>query len=176
MNGDDAVLLAEIAAGSERAFNTLIDRHQQALRAFLRTVVSDPSDADDVAQEIFLTVWKHAGAFRGGASVRSWLFAIAWRRVKDVQRSHFRRRARETTRDGPASAGPHDGAFALERIALERALMGLPADQRAAVTLCLAWGLTHEEAAAALELPLGTVKSHVARGRARLLAALREPS
>jgi RNA polymerase sigma-70 factor (ECF subfamily) len=176
MNGDDAALLTEIAAGSERAFNTLIDRHQQALRAFLRAFVNDPSDADDVAQETFLAVWRNAGVFRGRSSVRSWLFAIAWRRVKDAQRSRFRRLARETAQDGPAPLERDEAALTLERLAIERALADLPADQRAAVSLCLAWGLTHDEAAAALELPLGTVKSHVARGRARLLAALREPS
>lgn|SRR5665213_3304803 len=176
MNSDDAALLVEIAAGSERAFNTLIDRHQQPVRAFLRTIVSDQSDADDLAQETFLTVWRSASAFRGRSSVRSWLFAIAWRRAKDVQRLRFRRLAREAAQPGPTQPEPHQPALALELIALDRALASLPADQRAAVSLCLAWGLTHDEAAEALELPLGTVKSNVARGRARLVAAMREPS
>lgn len=176
MDADDAALLAEIAAGSERAFNTLIDRRQQAVRAFVHTIVGDPSDADDVAQETFLAVWRQAGAFHGRSSVRSWLFAIAWRRVKDLQRSRFRRLAREAAQGEPAVPARDEAAQALHRIALDRALADLPADQRAVVSLCLAWELTHDEAAAALQLPLGTVKSHVARGRARLLEALKEPS
>src|SRR4249919_2543143 len=95
MNGDDPHLLAAICDGSERAFNTLIDRHQQAVRTFLRGL-TNRDDADDIAQETFLAAWTHARSFKGGASVRSWLFAIAWRKAKDSQRRWFRRSRRDT--------------------------------------------------------------------------------
>jgi RNA polymerase sigma-70 factor (ECF subfamily) len=173
MDLDDAALLVAIREGSEHAFNRLIDRHQQGVRLFLRGLVAY-ADADDIAQETFLAAWSQAGGYRGGASVRSWLFAIAWRKAKDHHRSAFRRRQRES--DYLEAAAPDDGPSPEDRVAVTQALQGLPLDQRAAVLLCLAEGLTHTEAAAALDMPLGTVKSHVARGRDRLRAALGESS
>jgi RNA polymerase sigma-70 factor (ECF subfamily) len=173
MESDDAALVSRIREGSERAFNLLIDRHQQAVRGFLRRLLASAADADDIAQETFLAVWEGAGQYRGGSSVRSWLCAIAWRKAKSAQRSWFRRRARETDWQAEG-AGPVDGASPEDRLAVRKALMALPIEQRAAVALCLAEGFSHAEAAEALGAPLGTVKSHVARGRARLLEVLSE--
>jgi RNA polymerase sigma-70 factor (ECF subfamily) len=170
MADDDSALIAEIRNGSERAFNILIDRHQQAVRGFLRRLLFDVSEADDLAQETFLVAWTQPGSYRGDASVRSWLCAIAWRKAKSAQRAWFRRRTRETRWADDAdrvSAPPPP-----EAAAVIRALEELPIEQRAAIILCLSHGFSHAEAAAILDSPLGTVKSHVARGRARLLAAL----
>jgi RNA polymerase sigma-70 factor (ECF subfamily) len=166
MAEDDAALLAAVRDGSARAFNSLIDRHQQAVRMFLRRL-TNVADADDIAQETFLAAWMQAGSYRGGGSVRSWLFAIAWRKAQGAHRSRFRLWRRdaayhEAAEDGVPPTPPED------LVALEQALAGLAIDQRAALVLCLAFGLTHEEAAKALGLPLGTVKSHVLRGRERL--------
>src|SRR6185503_17971602 len=105
MEDEDPALLAAVCDGSERAFNTLIDRHQQAVRIFLRRLAGR-EDADDIAQETFLAAWTQARSFRGGSSVRSWLFSIAWRKAKDAQRRWFRARRRDTAyvdmADGPA--------------------------------------------------------------------------
>lgn len=170
MAEDDAALLAAVRDGSARAFNTLIDRHQQAVRMFLRRLTNF-ADADDIAQETFLAVWMQAGSFKGGGSVRSWLFAIAWRKAKGAHRSRFRTQQRDAAYHEAATEEAHP-ASAEDRIALEQALAGLAIDQRAALVLCLGFGMTHEEAALALELPLGTVKSHVLRGRERLRSVL----
>jgi RNA polymerase sigma-70 factor (ECF subfamily) len=173
MESDDAALLAEIREGSDRAFNLLIDRHQQAVRGFLRRLLGSAADADDVAQETFLAAWQDAGGFRGGSSVRSWLCAIAWRKARSAQRSWFQRRAREQDWQAEgADSGLGESAPVEDRLAVKAALMALPIEQRAAVALCLAEGFSHAEAAEALGAPLGTVKSHVARGRARLLEVL----
>src|SRR5882724_9993510 len=172
MEDEDAALLAAVCEGSERAFNRLVDRHQQAVRNFLRRVVG-PNDADDVAQETFLAVWTQARSFRGGAPVRSWLFGIAWRKVKDTQRSWFRRSQRDTEWQKAADDDRSDDVGEI-RHALEQALVSLSLDQRAAVMLCLAYGFSHGEAAEALNMPLGTVKSHVTRGRDRLREVLGE--
>lgn len=175
MESDDAALLARIRDGSDRAFNLLIDRHQQAVRGFLRRLMASAADAEDIAQETFLAVWEGAGGYRGGSSVRSWLCAIAWRKARSAQRSWFRRRARESDWQAEAASLDLDeGASPEDRLAVRKALMALPLEQRAAVALCLAEGFSHAEAAEALGAPLGTVKSHVARGRARLLEALSE--
>lgn len=170
MDEDDRALVARICEGSDRAFNLLIDRHQQAVRGFLRRLLPSAEDADDIAQETFLAAWQGARRFRGGASVRSWLCAIAWRKAKAAQRSWFRMRARDTSYEAETAA--ESGAPAEDLIAVRQALLGLPLQQRAAVALCLAEGFSHAEAAEALGAPLGTVKSHVTRGRARLIEAL----
>lgn len=168
---DDAALLRGVGEGSEQAFNRLVDRHQQAVRTFLRKLAGP--DAEDVAQEVFIAVWRRAHSFRGSASVRSWLFAIAWRKAKDSQRRWFRRARRETEWGDATSSEALPTTDGI-RFAVEQALAALPLDQRAAVMLCLAHGFTHAEAAEVLQLPLGTVKSHISRGREKLRALIGE--
>jgi RNA polymerase sigma-70 factor (ECF subfamily) len=170
MTDDDRALIDQIRDRSERAFNVLIDRHQQAVRGFLRRLLADASDADDLAQETFIVAWTRPASYRGDASVRSWLCAIAWRKARGAQRAWFRRRARETRWAGDVEQiGP---APSPESAVIARALAALPIEQRAAVVLCLIQDFSHAEAARILGAPLGTVKSHVARGKARLLAVL----
>jgi RNA polymerase sigma factor (sigma-70 family) len=138
------------------------------VRSFLRRALDDPADAEDIAQEAFVTAWSSLWRYRGRASFRSWLCAIAWRKALSFRRSRGRERARieRLETDAPPQGSPD------ARLDLERALRGLPGDQRAAVALCLGADFSHAEAADALGLPLGTIKSHVQRGRAKLLAAL----
>ena len=176
MDEDEAALVARIREGSERAFNLLIDRHQQAVRGFLRRLLASAADADDIAQETFLAAWGGIRGYRGGASVRSWLCAIAWRKAKTAQRAWFRRRTREADYTLETSGDGERRASAEDRLAVKQALLTLPIEQRAAVALCLAQGFSHAEAAETLGAPLGTVKSYVTRGRTRLLEALSEIS
>ena len=166
----DESLVAEAQAGSTEAFSRLVDRHQQALRAFLRRACGDWALADDLAQETFLTAWSRIGRLKTGASVRAWLCGIGYNKHLTARRSAGRDRARDALYE--AERPPGSQACNEDRIALEAAMADLPAEQRACVALCLAADFSHAEAAVALDLPLGTVKSHVARGRARLLVAL----
>ena len=168
MNDDDAVLLAAVRDGSELAFNMIVDRHQRAVRTFLRRVIGNESDADDLAQETFLIAWRQARSFRGESSVRSWLCGIAWRKAKEAQRTWARRRARDTEHHTRSSSDAVTANME-DRLAVKRALAALPLEQRAVVTLCLVCGFSHSEAAAILGVALGTVKSHVLRGRERLI-------
>jgi RNA polymerase sigma-70 factor (ECF subfamily) len=172
MDPDDAELLARIRDGSDLAFNLLIERHQKAVRGFLRRLMDNAADADDIAQDTFLAAWESARQFRGASSVRSWLCAIAWRKAKSAQRSWFARREREAGYHADNSDDGGMRASAEDRMAVRQALLELSVEQRAAVALCLAEGFSHAEAAEALGAPLGTVKSHVTRGKARLLEAL----
>jgi RNA polymerase sigma factor (sigma-70 family) len=167
---DDRALIAAIRGGSEPAFNILVDRHQQALRMFLRRLLGNDADADDMAQETFLAAWTHARSFRDG-EVRSWLCGIAWRKAKGAQRSWFRRSARDTAHHD-LSSGVAGGASIEDRLAVKVVLQTLPLEQRAALTLCLVCGFSHLEAAKILGVALGTVKSHVLRGRERLREAI----
>ena len=166
----DESLVAAAQGGSAEAFSRLVERHQQAVRAFLRRACGNWAQADDLAQETFLAAWTRIGRLNAGASVRAWLCGIGYNKHLSAIRSAGRDRAREgayeadrdLTLDAPAE----------DKLALEAAMAGLPAEQRACVALCLAADFSHAEASDALGLPLGTVKSHVSRGRARLLQAL----
>jgi len=168
----DEALVKAAQGGSAEAFSRLVERHQQAVRAFLRRACGDWAQADDLAQETFLAAWSRIGRLKAGASVRAWLCGIGYNKHLTAIRSAGRERARgaayEADREVSLEAAPED------RLALERAMAGLPAEQRACVALCLAAEFSHAEAAEALGMPLGTVKSHVSRGRARLLQALGE--
>jgi RNA polymerase sigma-70 factor (ECF subfamily) len=170
MEGLDEALVAEARAGSASAFERLVARHQQAVRAFLRRTCGDWALADDLAQETFLAAWSRLGRLQAGASVRAWLCGIGYNKHLTTLRSAGRDRARDAAYQ--AQNMPSAQAMTDERLALERAMSHLPTDQRACIALCLAADFSHAEAAEALGLPLGTVKSHVTRGRERLFAAL----
>jgi len=130
-------------------------------------------EADDVAQDAFLAAWSSLRSLRNPEGVRAWLCGIAWRKAQDRIRSRRRTATRDAlwleTLDVPAGVHPRD------RVALAAAMAELSPEARACVALCLADGWSHGEAATALGLPPGTVKSHIARGRARLLSALGGP-
>ena len=144
--------------------------HQQALRAFLRRLTGNEAEADDLAQEAFVFAWEKMSRFDPTREFRPWLFGIAWRKYRERRRGWRRLLARETayaeTRETMEDADPG------LRLDLTAACAALPPDQRAAVLLCLALDFSHDEAARALSLPLGTVKSHIARGREKLSAFL----
>lgn len=166
----DEALVAAAQGGSTEAFSRLVERHQQPLRAFLRRACGDWAMADDLAQETFLAAWSRIGRLKAGSSVRAWLCGTGYNKHLSALRSAGRERARairyEEDRAPRPEAAPED------RLALEAAMADLPAEQRACVALCLAADFSHAEAAEALDMPLGTVKSHISRGRARLLEAL----
>jgi RNA polymerase sigma-70 factor (ECF subfamily) len=165
----DAPLVRAARAGSQVAFGRLVERHQQGLRGFLRRAAC--ADADDIAQEAFVTAWSSLPRLREDEGFRPWLYGIAWRKALTHARSSARSASRD--HDWTREQDREEGGLAVEdRLALQAALADLAPDQRAAVTLCLADGWTHGEAADALGLPLGTIKSHVARGRDKLLSVL----
>ena len=166
----EPALVARARAGSADAFGRLVHMHQHGLRAFLGRL--SPVDADDIAQETFVFAWEHIARFDPARPFRPWLFGIGWRKFREGKRSFLRRLMRQ----GRAAENveivfqPDPGL----KLDLARAVAGLPAEQKAALLLCLACEFTHAEAAEALAMPLGTVKSHVARGREKLCATLGE--
>lgn len=164
---DEALVLAA-RDGSATAFQALVARHQQGVRSFLRRLCDEPADADDIAQDTFLAAWSGLWRFDGRSSFRSWLCAIAWRKRLSAERSRRRSRRREGAYQPPPTLqGGLEGG-----IDVKAALASLPVEQRAVVALCLGADFSHAEAAQALSMPLGTIKSHVQRGRAKLMAAL----
>ena len=154
----DESLVAAAQAGSTEAFSRLVERHQPPVRAFLRRACGDWAQADDLAQETFLAAWSRIGRLKAGASVRAWLCGIGYNKhltaVRSAGRERVRGAAYEADRDETVDAAPED------KLALERAMAGLPSEQRACVALCLAADFSHAEAAEALNMPLGTVKMY----------------
>ena len=135
------------------------------MRSFLARVTRGDG-ADDLAQETFLKAWRVAGSYRGEGSYEGWLLRIAWRQFLSS-----RRKRSEEAAEIPDRADPGTGDGDL-RIDIERALDRLPPRERAAAILCLGEGYSHGEAAMILDLPLGTLKSIVARAKAALVANL----
>jgi RNA polymerase sigma factor (sigma-70 family) len=156
-------------AGSADAFGRLVQMHQQGLRAFLRRLCGNPADADDLAQETFVFAWEQIGRFDIARPFRPWLFGIGWRKYRERKRSWLRLLTREGKAAATETSHTPDPGLKLD---LLKATESLGPEQRAAVLLCLGAQFTHAEAAEALALPLGTVKSHVARAREKLAAAL----
>jgi RNA polymerase sigma factor (sigma-70 family) len=158
------------AAGDAAAFGVLVRQHQSRLRGFLlRMTRGDGALADDLAQETFLEAFRKIAQF-GEGSFFGWLCAIAWSRFLMEARKRKLEPLDETMADD-APAAEHASQMRLD---LEKAFALLMPVQRAALTLCFAFGLSNQEAAAALNLPLGTLKSHINRGRSRLAALLGE--
>lgn len=136
--------------------------HEASLRRYTRRLAGD--EGDDIAQESLLAAWRALGQWRGDGSFAGWLRRIATRRYLDRQR---RAGPRGFAEIDPAMASPPD-----RRIALDRALATLRPREKAAALLVFAEGHSHAEAAAMLDLPLGTLKSIVARARAALIPLL----
>lgn len=168
---DEARLIAAARKGDSRAYAALVDAHQQAVRGFLRRFAGHWADADDLAQEAFVTAWRKLSRFEGRSSFRSWVSGIGFRIARDAKRAHGRAQTRDSDWLSEQD-NIEEGAPLEDRIAVTRAMAELPDEQRAVVALCLGEGFSHSEAAEILKLPLGTVKSHVTRGRERLLRAL----
>lgn len=160
--------MTSAAAGDAAAFSALVRLHQSPLRGFLRRLTrGDHALADDLAQESFLEAWRKIEQYTGKGSFEGWLFRIAYRRYLMAARKR-----RLEPLDDPDAVAEH--AAPELRLDLERALARLSLPQRAALTCCFALGYSHEEAAEILAMPVGTVKSHIARGRERLRKLLGE--
>lgn len=168
----DADLVARVLLEDDHhAFAELVRRHQSAVRGLLRQLArTDLALADDLAQETFLRAYKNLRSFRGEAKFSTWLYRIAY----NCFREDARRRKElvgidETRLEGELDPQTVDPAL---RHDLMQALRLLPLHERSAVLLCCQNGLSHDEASRVLDIPLGTVKTNVLRGREKLKKTL----
>jgi RNA polymerase sigma factor (sigma-70 family) len=153
------------AGGDLAAFGVLVRSHEAALRRFTDRLAGD--EGDDIAQDALLAAWRALGQWRGDGSLAGWLRRIATRRFLDRQRRSGPRTFAELDPAAPAPDSAPD-----RRIAVDRALASRPPRERAAALLVFAEGHSHVEAAAILGLPLGTLKSIIARARTALIPLL----
>jgi RNA polymerase sigma-70 factor (ECF subfamily) len=162
----DVELAAQAAAGGRREFGELVRRHGTAVRALLRRMGAQPSLADDIAQDAFIQAFERCAEFRGEGTFAAWVKRIAARLyIKRVAKEarYVAEIETEETVSGPDPGGLMD---------LDEALKALSEPERLCVSLCHGAGMAHPEIATALNLPLGTVKSHVKRGLDKLRARL----
>ncbi len=172
-NDVELVALAKVAQDNA-AFTELVRRHQARLRAFLRRLCGSDHLADDIAQETFIKAHERLSTFRGGASFRSWLYAIAYREfLQDRRREKAAARLKDALQSDAtnieSSGGAIENGLSMD---LRRALLDLEETERATLLLCDAAGLSHSEAARVLNAPLGSVKTYIARGRTKMREAL----
>ena len=168
----DADLVTRVLVDEDQhAFGELVRRHQSAVRGLLRQLTrTDVASADDLAQETFLRAYKHIRSFRGEARFSTWLYRIAYNcfREEARKRKEFVGIDEERQQQAP-DPQVRDPAL---RHDLMYALSLLPLHERSAILLCCQNGLSHDEAARVLEIPIGTVKTNVLRGREKLKRAL----
>lgn len=172
MSLTDADLVARVLLQEDHhAFSELVRRHQSAVRGLLRQLTrGDAALADDLAQEAFLKAFKNIRSFRGEAKFSTWLYRIAYNSFREEARKRKELVGIDETQlesqQDPQTVDPalrHD---------LARALQLLPLHERTAVVLCCQNGLSHDEASRVLDIPLGTVKTNVLRGREKLKKTL----
>ena len=180
----DAQLIARALVGDDRrAFAELVRRHQSTVRACLRKLTAgNHALADDLAQETFVLAWRNLKSFRQEARFSTWLYRIAtncWladarKRKEELLGDRDDAVADEDRADafgGTSAHGDHAHGATL-KLDLERAMAVLTEGERAAIVQCYHNDLTHEEAAYVLDCPVGTVKTHVLRGKQKLKLAL----
>lgn len=196
----DEVLLHRIAGGDRQAFEALYDRYATVAYSLILRIVRDRALADDVLQETFWQIWKRAGEYRGEGQVAAWLYRIARNRSLDEVRRQQRAPVAAVesldawqTDAGSAEAGSHTRHPLLRRLAASRqssdaasqftqdqrrrhvqdALATIPHEQRTCLELAYFDGMSQQQIADHVNLPLGTVKTRMRMGLAKLEHILR---
>ena len=181
-NERDVELMGKVGAGDIRAFEELVERHQRAVIGTVAKMLGNASDAEDIAQQVFVRIWKSAVRYEAQAKFTTWLFTI----TRNLVFNEVRRRKRkptvsvdereETTHrtvEDLQAVSPDDEMLQTElEEAIDRAIQGLPDKQRMAVVLRRYEEMPYEEIAAVLEMSIPAVKSLLFRARAHLKEAL----
>lgn len=182
---EEQYLIEASQHGDVESFNQLVRQYEGRIYTLCYRMLGNREAAADVTQDTFFSAFQHVRRFRGG-SFRSWVFRIATNRCYDVLRSQQRHPltsldAACVAEDGSPGFDPPDHRESPDEVALrhelsaaiQRALIGLPEDQRVVVILADVQGLPYEEIAQITRVSIGTVKSRLSRGRARLRDALK---
>jgi RNA polymerase sigma-70 factor, ECF subfamily len=183
----EATIVAELKAGSEEAYAWLIGEFHQPIYSLVYRILTDPADAADTTQEVFLKVFRGMKHFHGQSSLKTWIYRIAVHEASNRRRWWFRHKARETSmeplensseqgsglamketlvddRDSPFESAAHEEV----RARVEEELRKVPEPYRSTVILRDLEDMSYEEIAEVLDISLGTVKSRLTRGREAL--------
>lgn len=189
----EAAIVAELKAGSEEAYAWLIGEFHQPIYSLVYRILTDPADAADTTQEVFLKVFRGMKHFHGESSLKTWIYRIAVHEASNRRRWWFRHKSRETSMepfDNTSTQGsgltreetfvddgdsPFENAAHKElRARVENELRQIPEPYRSTVILRDLEEMSYEEIAEVLEVSLGTVKSRLTRGRDALRRRLCE--
>jgi RNA polymerase sigma-70 factor (ECF subfamily) len=190
IRAQEAATVAELKAGSEEAYAWLIGEFQQPIYSLVYRMVSDPADAADTTQEVFLKVFRGMKHFHGESSLKTWIYRIALHEASNRRRWWFRHKSRETSIELTATNGTAvsamkdsladdaDSPFDLVaheevRARVENELRKVPEPYRTTVILRDLEEMSYEEIAEITEVSLGTVKSRLTRGRQALKERLK---
>ncbi|MGH9500246.1 MAG: RNA polymerase sigma factor [Terriglobales bacterium] len=192
----ESAIVADLKAGSEEAYAWLIGEFQQPVYSLVYRMVSDPADAPDTTQEVFLKVFRGIKHFNGESSLKTWIYRIALHEASNRRRWWFRHKSRETSIEPPETGAPSlalkdcladDAESPFDRFAheevrtrVEDELRKVAEPYRTAVILRDLEEMSYEEIAEVTQVSLGTVKSRLTRGRQalkeRLTAYVRQVS
>ncbi|HTM36464.1 MAG TPA: sigma-70 family RNA polymerase sigma factor [Terriglobales bacterium] len=192
VRAEEATIIAELKAGSEDAYAWLVGEFHQPVYSVIYRILTDPADAADTTQEVFLKVFRGMKYFHGESSLKTWIYRIAIHEASNRRRWWFRHKSKETSVE-PETNGEHpltaaeNTAFvdkrkspfenAAERelqLRVEEELRQVPEPYRTAVVLRDIEELSYEEIADITQVSLGTVKSRITRGRDALRTRLKE--
>ncbi len=187
VRAEEAAIVAELKAGSEEAYAWLIGEFQRPVYGLVYRIVSDPADAADTTQDVFLKVFRGIKNFHGESSLKTWIYRIALHEAANRKRWWFRHKAHEA----PIEPGDSDGASGTDeamrnaltdrtdspfdnvahrevQAQVDRELRKLPEPYRTTLILRDLEEMSYEEIAEVLQISVGTVKSRLTRGRQAL--------
>lgn len=173
-DAQEAEWIREAQGGSPDDFARLVDRYGDLVYECVLRIVRSPETAEEVAQDAFVKAWRALPDFRGDSRFSTWLYTIATRRALDVLRTQQRRGEHETVVEPEileATVDESAGPAGAEKRRLERVLAKLDPLRRAVVTLYYLRDLSVGEISNSLDLPEGTVKTHLHRARRELRRA-----
>src|SRR5580692_5353070 len=178
---EEATIVADLKAGSEEAYAWLIGEFQRPVYGLVYRMVSDPADAADVTQDVFLKVFRGMKSFHGESSLKTWIYRIALHEAANRKRWWFRHKAQETPIEPPEGAvgnetmqdaltdrseSPFDSVAHREvQQRVDAELRQVPEPYRTTLILRDLEDMSYEEIAEVLQISLGTVKSRLTRGR-----------
>jgi RNA polymerase sigma-70 factor, ECF subfamily len=169
---DERSLIDRCRAGEDSAFSELVDRYKNLVYALVYRMVPDRSRTDDLAQDVFLKVYRGLPYFRGEARLSTWIYRIVQNVCTQARSQHRPEVSLEPDASGRVRLDPGatDAAFAdLEtRDRLEKAIQQLPDNYRLLIAAHYLQGVQYEDLAESLNIPLGTVKTHLHRAKRRL--------
>lgn len=171
MTVTDEELVRLFASGDTPAFEELVHRHENRIYSLCLRMLGRPEDARDATQETFLSALRKLPSFRGDAAFTTWLHRVAINASYDILRKR-KRRAEEALPDDPGQAAGDVAETTAEAVDVQAALGRVPAEFRAVLVLHDVQDLPYDEIAEILDVPVGTVKSRLHRGRLAMTAAL----
>lgn len=170
---------AAIINKDTKYFGYLVNEHQKAVRGYLRRLTKgNDALADDLAQETFLNAFRRISTYKNTGSFKSWLFSIAYRCFL----THIRKNSTNPLMNFPVDNFEEtkvpdqeilkEARQVIDKIDIENAFKHLKKNERSTISLCYTYGMSHSEIAKIMDMPIGTVKSHILRGKEKLAKIL----